>query len=174
MFHRAGIFIDGSNLFFRLQDHKLRLQQKMIDIVSLYVGGREINRACLYTTQAYLDKALEVHGERFTAGLKISLGDGVPRNGGIAEKGVDALLVADLVYHAAARNMDYALLVSVDTDFAYALKRVEDFGCRTGVLALCSELPERLLKAADDHTVISADEMRRPGPNRPQFAVPID
>ncbi|MGH8727043.1 MAG: NYN domain-containing protein [Burkholderiales bacterium] len=70
------------------------------------------------------------------------------------EKGVDALLVADMVYHAAAKNYDYALLISVDADFAHPLRRVEDFGCRTGVVAVCCELPD-LLNQIADHTYLA-------------------
>jgi uncharacterized LabA/DUF88 family protein len=59
------------------------------------------------------------------------------------------MLVADLVYHAAVRNIDYAVLVSADTDFVRAIKRVEDFGCRTAVVGVCAEVPTRLKEATD-------------------------
>ncbi len=91
-------------------------------------------------------------------------GEGVPtKDGNIKEKGVDALLVADLIYHAANKNCDYALLVSVDADFVQALRRVEDFGCRTGVLAIGSEAPGSLRSACDDYHFLDRDRMLQRG-----------
>ena len=70
------------------------------------------------------------------------------------EKGVDALLVADLIYHAAARNYEQAILISSDQDFAHALRRVEDFGCRTSVISIAADTPSVLKQAADRATVL--------------------
>lgn len=105
-----------------------------------------------------------MHGDNWTQGLRVVLGEAVPQqDGNVKEKMVDALLVADLVYHAASKNYEYALLVSADTDFLRALTRVEDFGCRTGVLAICCELPQRLRDACDNWIILDADEMIRHG-----------
>jgi len=88
------------------------------------------------------------------------LGHGIPTpDGNIKEKAVDALLVTDLVYHAAARNYDYAVLVSTDTDFVHAIRRVEDFGCRTAVVGICSDIPERLIRHSDQHHTISRERL---------------
>lgn len=69
------------------------------------------------------------------------------------------MLVADLVYHAAVKNYDYALVVSTDTDFVKALHRVEDFGCRTGVLGVCSDVPDRLRNVCDETKTLTKDVM---------------
>jgi uncharacterized LabA/DUF88 family protein len=91
---------------------------------------------------------------------RIVLGNAVPTgDGNWKEKGVDALLVADLIYHAAVRNFDYAILVSSDADFAPALKRVEDFGCRTCVLSICASTPTSLRESADRHVEITKDSL---------------
>src|SRR5215475_1239799 len=93
---------------------------------------------------------LGLHGSKFTNDVRVVLGHGIPtKDGNIREKAVDALLVADLIYHAASRNCDYAILVSVDTDFAHAIKRVEDFGCRTCTVGVCCEVPDRLKNSSD-------------------------
>ena len=74
---------------------------------------------------------------------------------------LQAAIVADVVYHAAVKNYDYALVVSTDTDFVQAIKRVEDFGCRTGVLGVCSNIPPRLKEACDEANVLTEDQMIR-------------
>ncbi|MBK8016125.1 MAG: NYN domain-containing protein [Betaproteobacteria bacterium] len=108
-----------------------------------------------YTTKEKLEKATEIHGSQFLEGCRIVLGDSVPLgNGKFREKGVDALLVADLVYHAAQKNCSYAVVVSNDSDFAHALRRVEDFGCNTGVIAIGVPAAERLQNACDDYHIL--------------------
>jgi uncharacterized LabA/DUF88 family protein len=88
------------------------------------------------------------------------LGDSIDiGNGNKREKGVDALLVADLVYHAAMKNFQYAVVISNDTDFVVALKRVEDFGCRTGVVSISKKAPQRLIDACDDYKLFTIDEL---------------
>lgn len=54
------------------------------------------------------------------------------------------------------KNCEYALVVTTDTDFAYAIRRVEDFGCKTGLLAVCSEVPERLRASCDKAKTVKA------------------
>ena len=159
-FQKAMIFIDGTNLFYRLKAYKLTLKTNLPDILSRFLGGRQIVRTYLYTIEEHLNKHKVFHGENITQGIRIVFGDGIPtKDGNIREKGVDALLVADLVYHAAVKNYDYGLVVSNDTDFVHAIRRVEDFGCRTGVLGVCSDVPERLRNVCDDTMTLTKDEL---------------
>ena len=163
-FQKAMVFIDGTNLIYRLQDAKLRLNKSLPQIVGEYLGGRQIVRIYLYTIQEHLDAAKGAHGDQFTAGVRVVLGEGIrTSDGNIREKGVDALLVADLVYHAAVKNYDYALLVSADTDFVQALSRVEDFGCRTGVLTICTSVPARLREVCDEAYSLSSGSLKNNG-----------
>lgn len=156
-FQRAMIFVDGTNLFHRLQAAGLRLVS-LRNMCIHFAQRRQIVRIYLYTTEPYYAKAKEQYGEAAFADIRIVFGDAVEKgDGNIKEKGVDALLVADLVYHAAVKNFDYAMLVSTDTDFACALKRVEDFGCRTALISVCAGAPPRLREAADDVFEATAD-----------------
>jgi len=158
-FRKAMVFIDGTNLFYRLEACRLKLT-KLKDFFERYVSRRQILRVYLYTVEQHLAKAKAFHGEGFLDGIRVVLGEGVATSdGNVKEKGVDALLVADLIYHAASRNLEYALIVTVDTDFVYTLRRAEDFGCRTGVLAICTDAPPRLRAACDECFEVSADQM---------------
>ena len=159
-FQKAMIFIDGTNLFHRLEANKLNLKSKLPSILSPFLKGRQLVRVYLYTIEQHLNKHKKFHGDNITDGVRIIFGDGIPlKDGNIKEKGVDALLVADLVYHAAVKNYDYGLVVSNDTDFVHAIRRVEDFGCRTGVLGVCDDVPERLRNVCDDTMTLTKDEL---------------
>ncbi|OLE54708.1 MAG: hypothetical protein AUG51_07065 [Acidobacteria bacterium 13_1_20CM_3_53_8] len=159
-FQKAMVFIDGTNLFHRLDAAKLNLNQNLSQLLTAFLGRRQIVRIYLYTIEEHLNKAKTFHGNHITEGIRVVFGEGIPtKDGNIKEKGVDALLVADLIYHAAVKNYDYALVVSTDTDFVKALRRVEDFGCRTGVLAVCSDVPDRLREACDEPKSCSKHQM---------------
>lgn len=159
---RSMIFIDGTNLFYRLEGARLVIEQ-LVNVFTTHAyisGDRQVSRIYLYTIQEHLDRAIKRHGPKFTEGIRVVLGHGIPTNdGNVKEKGVDALLVADLIYHAASRNYDHAVLVSTDTDFVHAIRRVEDFGCRTSVVGICSELPERLVANSDQKFIITRERL---------------
>lgn len=158
-FQRAMVFVDGTNLIYRLAAAKVRLK-RFSELVRDACGGRQLVRAYLYTSQPHHDRALAVHGPDVFDDLRIVLGDAVPTgDGNFREKGVDALLVADLVYHAAVKNYDYAVVFTADTDFARGLKRVEDFGCRTAIVSLSAEPPALLVQCADEVTEMSAADL---------------
>jgi uncharacterized LabA/DUF88 family protein len=149
-FQKTMVFIDGTNLFYRLESAKVHLKSLKSLAISAS-GGREIIRVYVYTTEYHLVKAREFHSPGLTDGVQVVLGDEIPMKGGTPkEKGVDALLVADLIYHAAQRNYDQAILVSVDTDFVHVIKRVQDFGCKTAVMGICASVPQRLKNVADE------------------------
>jgi uncharacterized LabA/DUF88 family protein len=159
-FQKAMVFIDGTNLFHRLESAKLDMTRPLSQLMASFLDGRQIVRMYLYTIAEHMNKAQSFHGSHISKEIRIVYGAGIPlKNGNIKEKGVDALLVADLVYHAAVKNYDYALVVTVDTDFVHALRRVEDFGCRTGVLGVCAEVPDRLKDACDETKTCSEDFM---------------
>lgn len=157
-FEKAMVFVDGTNLLNRLREHNLQCPE-LLPLAEAACFGRQLVRTYFYTTAEKLQKAKEVHGARFLGGCRVVLGDSVPVAAGkVREKGVDALLVADLVYHAAQKNCSYAVVVSNDSDFAHALERVEDFGCNTGVVAVGTDATERLQHACDDYSFLTVSE----------------
>lgn len=162
-FERVMVFIDGSNIFPNVRESNLKIPS-FYKLGALNIGSRQLTRVYVYTTQEKLDDAKQRHGQDCFSGCRVVLGDSVHLgNGKYREKGVDALLVADLVYHAAMKNFQYALVVSNDSDFAVALKRVEDFGCRTGLLSVIKKAPERLINACDDFIFITNEKLLERG-----------
>jgi uncharacterized LabA/DUF88 family protein len=166
-FQRSMIFVDGTNLFYRFEDMKLGVSS-FYDLFTRIVGGRlrpNIMRICWYTIEEKYQRTLKIHGENCLDKIRVVLGTGVPSGGSEPkEKGVDALLVADLIYHAAMKNCDYAQLVSIDLDFAYAIKRVEDFGCRSAVVAVGYDAPLKLQQSCDDYVMVTKENLLRCSP----------
>ena len=160
---RVWFFVDGSNLIHRLRESNVQIPSlhKVLDrCCRLNFGAREFVRAIFFTTPTLCKEAEAFHGPDFLKGIRVSHGDEVfldKRR--TKEKGVDALLVADLVYHAAQKNLDLAVLVSQDTDFRFAIQRVEDFGFRTAVLALTHGCDPRLSGACDWYVELSRDRL---------------
>jgi uncharacterized LabA/DUF88 family protein len=153
---RAMVFIDGTNFFHRLDAAKIQLVS-LSRLIRHCDPHREIVRVYLYTTQPKYERALEFHGPSLSSEVRIVFGEAIPTgDGNYREKGVDALLVADLIYHAAVRNYQQAILFSADQDFAHALKRVEDFGCRTMVVSVAASTPSKLREAADETIEVEA------------------
>jgi len=156
------VFVDGTNLFYRLRGARLRVPA-FEPLFRSVVQGKLV-RAYLYTITPHHEAAVKIHGADCFDGIRVVFGTAVPRqDGNYKEKGVDALLVADLVYHAASRNCDHVAVVSTDADFVHALQRVEDFGCVTAVLAVCAEAPTALQRSCDRYVFLSRKQLLEHG-----------
>lgn len=162
-FEKAMVFIDGSNVFPNLREVGLKVPS-FYKLGESTKGVRQLLRVYLYTTKEKLEDARAFHGEDCFSGCRVTLGDSVPlNNGSHREKGVDALLVADLIYHAAMKNFHQAIVISNDSDFAVALNRAEDFGCRTKVVSVIKRAPDRLIDACDEFQFFTDAQLRSGG-----------
>lgn len=127
-YQRAMVFIDGTNLFESLRGAKLHIPA-FSDFAKSLVKQRLLVHTYLYTTERHLTNAKAEHGSDAFKGVRVVLGFDVPagKNGEkYREKSVDAALVADLVYHAAAKSFEYVVVVARDQDYTNPLKRVAD------------------------------------------------
>ena len=59
-FQKAMIFIDGTNLFYRLNGAKLKLNKKLSSIVKSFVESRQVVRVYMYTSELHLDKSISI------------------------------------------------------------------------------------------------------------------
>lgn len=162
-FEKAMVFIDGSNLLASLRSENIKIYD-FYSIAEAVCQERELLRVYFYTSEDKLEKAKKVHGENAFSNCRVILGHTVERgDGSKKEKGVDALLVADIVYHAAMKNCQYAVVFSNDTDFVFAIKRVEDFGCKTAVVSTFRTASERLINTCDDYSHLDKDTIIKRG-----------
>jgi uncharacterized LabA/DUF88 family protein len=158
------IFVDGTNLIYRLKAARLRVPS-FDKLWGSALGEREkIVRSYFYTSEPHRAAAFETHGAICFDRIRVVLGTAVPlADGNYKEKGVDALLVADLIYHAAARNCDSVTVVSTDVDFVHALRRVEDFGCSIALVSICADAPPALRAACDRYETMSREHLLERG-----------
>ena len=85
-FQKAMVFVDGTNLFYRLADSQLKLRN-LKGIFPRFLQGRQISRVYLYTVEQHLARAKAFHVEGFLDGIRVVLGDGVSTgDGNIREK----------------------------------------------------------------------------------------
>ncbi len=158
---RAMAFIDGTNFFYRLQDAKVRLKaEALFQMVARASSTATLTRVYFYSTASRVEQLKKTHDAAILWHCKVVLGQEVALpDGNVREKGVDALLVADLVYHAARGNIDEAIVMTCDTDFVHAIERVGDFGVTTRLLSFFADAPERLVQASDDYTKITPQDI---------------
>jgi uncharacterized LabA/DUF88 family protein len=88
---------------------------------------------------------------RETPYLEVRLGGTKLASGGVpVEKGIDVMLVTDLLHFAWNDLYDIAVLVSGDSDFAYALQAIKNMGKHVEVAYFESNISKDLLAVADN------------------------
>jgi uncharacterized LabA/DUF88 family protein len=143
-------FIDGTNLFKAIRDANLKLPQLRRLLTDTRDSSHKLIRIYVYTTIEKAKRELNEHGPDVFEGCRLVYGVTVTGgSGNVREKGVDAQLTADMVYHAASRNAAHIVLISNDSDFQFALRRTEDFGCTTEVISVIAETCDALKLACD-------------------------
>jgi len=91
---------------------------------------------------------------RKTPYLEVRLGTTKIAQGIPVEKGIDIMLATDLLYFAWNNFYDVAILVSGDSDFAYALQAVKNMGKHVEVAYFESGVSKDLLEAADNRHLL--------------------
>jgi uncharacterized LabA/DUF88 family protein len=158
MDERVAVFIDGSNLYHALRANFNRYDLKFADFVRKLCGPRRLYRAYYYNVlqdpsqraDAYRDQQDFFNALRETPYLEVRLGGTKLSQGVTVEKGIDVMLVTDLLQFAWGDRYDVALLVSGDADFAYALQAVKNLGKYVEVAYFESNVSKDILDVADD------------------------
>jgi uncharacterized LabA/DUF88 family protein len=131
------------------------------------IGGPQLLRTYVYDAQ-YPGDATESHDQQAyfdmlgaQPGIRLRLGHLIPRAAGTRraaweQKGVDTLMVLDLVRMAQLRAFDIAMIVAGDRDLAEAIRVIADDHARRVILfSVAGSAPAKeLVQAADDHGVI--------------------
>jgi uncharacterized LabA/DUF88 family protein len=91
---------------------------------------------------------------RKTPYLEVRLGGTKIAQGIPVEKGIDIMLATDLLYFAWNDFYDVAVLVSGDSDFAYALQAVKNMGKHVEVAYFESGISKELLNVADNRHLL--------------------
>ncbi len=159
---RVAIFIDGSNLYHALKNNFRRHDLNFAEFASKLCGSRRLFRTYYYnvlqdSTQrpdGYQEQQEFLDILRKTPYLEARLGGTKISQGVSVEKGIDVMLATDLLYFAWNNFYDVAVLVSGDSDFAYALQAVKNMGKHVEVAYFEGGVSKDLLNIADDrHTL---------------------
>jgi len=162
MERRIAIFIDGSNLYHALRSNFRRQDLNFAEFTSKLCGSRRLFRTYYYNVLQDPNQRPEGHREqqefldilRKTPYLEVRLGGTKIAQGIPVEKGIDIMLATDLLYFAWNDFYDVAVLVSGDSDFAYALQAVKNMGKHAEVAFFESGVSKDLLDVADNRHVL--------------------
>ncbi len=159
---RVAIFIDGSNLYHALRSSFRRYDINFTEFASKLCGSRGLFRTYYYNVLQDPIQRPDAHREqqefldilRKTPYLEVRLGSTKIAQGIPVEKGIDIMLATDLLYFAWNDFYDVALLVSGDSDFAYALQAVKNMGKHVEIAYFESGVSKDLLNVADNRHLL--------------------
>jgi len=154
---KVAIFIDGSNLYHALQNNFRRHDLNFTEFVRKLCGSRTLFRTYYYNVLQEPAKRSETHKDQSefldvlqkTPYLEVRLGSTKLAQGVSVEKGIDIMLATDLLYFAWNNSYTVAVLVSGDSDFAYALQAVKNMGKHVEVAYFENVVSKDLLEIAD-------------------------
>ena len=159
---RVAIFIDGSNLYHALRSNFDRHDLNFAEFANRLCGSRRLFRTYYYNVLQESGQRANGHREqqdflsalRETPYLEVRLGGTKLSQGVTVEKGVDVMLATDLLHFAWNNLYDVAVLVSGDSDFAYALQAVKDMGKHIEVAYFENNISRDLLDIADNRHLL--------------------
>lgn len=160
---RIAIFIDGSNLYHGLRTNFRRQDLNFTDFANKLCGSRRLFRTYYYNVlqdpsqrpDSYREQQEFLNTLRKTPYLEVRLGSTKVAQGIPVEKGIDIMLATDLLYFAWNNFYDVAVLVSGDSDFAYALQAVKNMGKHVEVAYFESGISKDLLDVADNRHLLN-------------------
>ncbi len=160
---RVAIFIDGSNLYHGLQSNFKRHNLNFAEFANKLTGSRHLFRTYYYNVlqdptrwpEGYREQQEFLDILRKTPYLEVRLGSTKMAQGVPVEKGIDIMLATDLLHFAWNGLYDVAVLVSGDSDFAYALQAVKNMGKHVEVAYFESNVSKDLLDVADNRHLLN-------------------
>ncbi len=160
---RVAIFIDGSNLYHALRATLGRHDLNFAEFANKLCGSRRLFRIYYYNVlqdqaqrpEGYREQQEFLDILRKTPYLEVRLGGTKVSQGIPVEKGIDIMLATDLLYFAWNDFYNVAVLVSGDSDFAYALQAVKNMGKHVEVAYFESGVSKDLLSVADNRHLLN-------------------
>jgi uncharacterized LabA/DUF88 family protein len=162
---RVAIFIDGSNLYHALENNFRRHDLNYTEFTTKLCGSRTLFRTYYYNVQqdpAKRPDSPKVQQEfldilQKTPYFEVRLGGTKLSQGVSVEKGIDIMLATDLINFAWKDLYDIAILVSGDSDFAYALQSVKNMGKYIEIAYFENVVSKDLLDLADYTHLLERD-----------------
>ena len=158
---RVAVFIDGTNARCRLEECKWPEDVDILYLAQKLAGPRNLVGTYYYTSnpnREHLGEALYASRRHYLAlvqrsGVNVKRGYMANRDGHWQEKMVDVLIASDMLYFAARKTYDVAILVTADNDLVPAIQRAKNLGRKVELLIFTQAKAEigDLLKACSIH-----------------------
>jgi uncharacterized LabA/DUF88 family protein len=151
MSKNVAVFVDVANIFYAAKAANIDIDY--VTLLKSAVAGRDFVRAYAYTgldpdneNQRNFHQFLARHGYKVVSKDIRKYGDGK------VKANLDIELVVDMM--KTARNLDVAIVVSGDGDFAPAIRAVQEMGVRVEVISFRGNTSSDLIDVADVFTDI--------------------
>jgi uncharacterized LabA/DUF88 family protein len=144
---RVCIFVDGENLFH--SGKREGIEVDCLKLKEILVAGRKLVRPYYYGS-AMRERGHSTFFDLLRhAGFEVRLLESMQFGSARFEKGVDVMLVTDMLVLAHRNIYDVAVLVAGDRDYLYAVRALKDMGKRVEVAAFDDSCSRELGLTAD-------------------------
>ncbi len=148
----VAVFVDVANVFYAAKAAGVDIDY--VTLLKSVTAGRDLVRAYAYTgLDPENDNQRNFHDFLRRSGYKVVSKDIRKYGDGKVKANLDIELVVDMM--KTARNLDIAIVVSGDGDFAPAIRAVQEQGVRVEVLSFRGNTSSDLIEVADLFTDIA-------------------
>jgi uncharacterized LabA/DUF88 family protein len=148
----VAVFVDVANIFYAAKAAGVDIDY--VTLLKAATAGRDFVRAYAYTgLDPENDNQRQFHAFLARSGYKVISKDIRKYGDGRIKANLDIELVVDMM--KTARNLDIAVVVSGDGDFASAIRAVQEMGVRVEVISFRGNTSSDLIDAADLFTDIA-------------------
>nr|MDO8099647.1 NYN domain-containing protein [Candidatus Njordarchaeota archaeon] len=144
---RVCIFVDGENLFYSQRRQGIEIDY--LKLKETLVERRRLVRPYYYGTSTSEPRQVRFFNLLRLAGYEVRVLPLVEHDGKKSEKGVDVMLVTDMLVLAHRDVYDVAVLVAGDGDYVYAVRALKEMGKRVEVAFFHDSCSRELRLSAD-------------------------
>ena len=149
----VAVFVDVANIFYAAKAAGVDIDY--VTLLKAASAGRDLVRAYAYTgLDPENENQRNFHSFLSRNGYKVVSKDIRKYGDGKVKANLDIELVVDMM--KTARNLDIAIVVSGDGDFAPAIRAVQEMGVRCEVISFRGNTSSDLIDVADQFTDITA------------------
>ena len=151
MSKNVAVFVDVANIFYAAKAAGVDIDY--VTLLKAAIAGRDFVRAYAYTgLDPENENQRQFHSFLSRSGYKVVSKDIRKYGDGRIKANLDIELVVDMM--KLSRNLDVAVVISGDGDFAPAIRAVQEMGVRVEVISFRGNTSSDLIEAADTFTDI--------------------
>lgn len=169
---KIAIYIDGSNLYFKLKNLKIpNISQFNYQGLCEHLADKREIISCNYYVGVIKAKSNDIKGQHMREGqlrlfnnlkeqnIILHKGYLMENDGVYHEKGVDVNIAVDLLVGAYENTYDAALLISSDTDLIPAIKKVKSLGKKLEYIGFMHSPSRALQKQSSRYKLLIKNEI---------------